>query len=101
MILIFYKRKGSALLVFLILIASVSTFIVVGATKVSSISMNTNGSNKLTSEVQEYAIAQANILRSIDYSSLKQEKKASIPNTKNLTSSSRLRTSTVTVILGT
>ena len=82
MILIFHKRKGSALLVSLILIASVSTFIVVGAAKVNSVSMNINGSNKLTSEAQEYAIAQANILRSVDYSSLKQEKKASIPNTK-------------------
>ena len=74
-------KKGSALLFMVLLLSIISGILAVGTAKVSQAAVNSTGSNKLTLQAQNYASSYAELMRSIKYSDLRSEAKASISNT--------------------
>lgn len=75
-----YKKKGSALLVVVLILSAVTATFAVGAAKISQASLNSTGSNKVTAQAQQYAISQAELMRSVKYSDLKAQNKQTISN---------------------
>ena len=63
-------RRGSALLVVVLILAVVSSVLSVSTAKISQAAINSTGSNKTTLQAQQYAASEAELMRSMPYSDL-------------------------------
>ena len=73
-----FVHSGSAILAVVIVLAIVSSMIGLSVAKIGHASMNATASNKITMQAQQYAETEAELVRSISYSDLKNSGKTDI-----------------------
>lgn len=73
-----FVHSGSALLAVVIVLAIISSMIGLSVAKIGHASMNATASNKITMQAQQYAETEAELVRSISYSDLKNSGKTDI-----------------------
>lgn len=83
-----HRRKGSAFLALVLVMAIVSSLFSLGSAKVTQAAMNGTSSNKISLQAQQYAVSEAALLQAIPYSDLKASAKAEIPNSSYFTETS-------------
>lgn len=74
-------KKGSALLVIVLVLSLICSILAVGAAKITQASMNSTGSNKISIQAQQYATSEAELIRNMKYGDLSKKNKQAIPNT--------------------
>lgn len=72
------KHKGSGVLVIVVVLTLVTSMLGFSIAKISQASMNSSSSNKITMQAQQYAETEAELVRSISYSDLKNSGKTDI-----------------------
>lgn len=72
------KHKGSGVLVIVVVLTLVTSMLGFSTAKISQASMNSSSSNKITMQAQQYAETEAELVRSISYSDLKNSGKTDI-----------------------
>lgn len=73
-----FVHSGSAILAVVIVLAIISSMIGLSVAKIGHASMNATSSNKITMQAQQYAETEAELVRSISYSDLKNSGKTDI-----------------------
>lgn len=73
-----FVHSGSAILAVVIVLAIISSMIGLSVAKIGHASMNATASNKITMQAQQYAETEAELVRSISYSDLKNSGKTDI-----------------------
>lgn len=73
-----FVYSGSAILAVVIVLAIISSMIGLSVAKIGHASMNATSSNKITMQAQQYAETEAELVRSISYSDLKNSGKTDI-----------------------
>ena len=106
-----HRRKGSAFLALVLVMAMVSSLFSLGSAKVTQTAMNGTSSNKTSLQAQQYAVSEAALLQAVPYSDLKASAKAEIPNSSyftetslssesNYTDTTKKRTATIHIYYG-
>ena len=72
------KRRGSALLAVVLILAVISSIMSVGTAKITQAAINSTGSNKTTLQAQQYAASEAELIKSINYTDLSAQTRADI-----------------------
>ena len=105
------RRKGSALLVVVLVVAVIGSMTAISMAKVSQSTNNSLVSSGITAQAQSYASSEAELIKSKDYSDLQAQKRATISgsdfqkevtlsNESNYSSSIKQRTATIKVYKG-
>ena len=106
-----HRRKGSAFLALVLVMAMVSSMFSLGSAKVTLAAMNGTSSNKTSLQAQQYAVSEAALLQAVPYADLKASAKAEIPNSyyftetslspeSNYTDTTKKRTATIHIYYG-
>lgn len=83
-----HRRKGSAFLALVLVMAMVSSLFSLGSAKVTQAAMNGTSSNKASLQAQQYAVSEAALLQAVPYADLKASAKAEIPHSSYFTETS-------------
>lgn len=105
------RRKGSALLVVVLMVAVIGSMTAISMAKVSQSTNNSLVSSGITAQAQSYASSEAELIKSKDYSDLQAQNRATISgsdfqkevtlsNESNYSSSIKQRTATIKVYKG-
>lgn len=106
-----YRRKGSALLVVVMMVAVIGSMTAISMAKVSQSTNNSLVSSSITAQAQSYASSEAELLKSKDYSDLQAQnrqtisgsdfqKEVTLSKESDYSSSIKQRTATIKVYKG-